>query len=314
MSAILGSLRRRWLGIPAREMAFARRGFRGHDPAMRERLGQVARSFALGYHAALEHDHLPVLVGALDAPDPDLRGFAYEGAAMGLALRDFITPWRRDRLSALLNGAGAAHTYMVHVGVGWLLARVPGRVGPRLARFDSLLRWLVVDGYGFHEGFFHWPRYVNGAPAPSRLSGYARRAFDQGFGRCLWFIEGGDVAAIPRTIAAFSPDRHADLWSGVGLAATYAGRVSPDARAALRRAAGQWGPALAQGAAFAAKARQRAGTLTPYTDAACSVLGGLTANQAAQVTDDALVGLPADGAEPAYEVWRRRIQAGPASP
>ena len=307
MSAILGSLRKWVFGISARELAFERRGFRCSHPAMRERLQQVAQTFVQGYHAALENEQPTVLVPRLHAIAPDLQGFAFEGAAMGLALLDLVTPWRRKRLSSFLHGAGGAHTYMVHVGAGWLLARIPGRVAPRLVRFDPLLRWLVVDGYGFHEGFFHWPRYINGQPAPDRLAGYGRRAFDQGFGRCLWFIEGGDVLRIPRTISAFPRDRQGDLWSGVGLAATYAGQVPPGELARLRDASGLYGCCLAQGAAFAAKARQRGGNLAPYTDQACRVLCGSPAAEAARITDDALADLPPDAAEPAYELWRRRV-------
>jgi hypothetical protein len=313
MSAFLGSLRKRVFGIPARDLAFERRGFRGNDPAMRERLQQIGQAFVWGYHAALEKDDPEVLVPKLNSFELDLRGFVFEGAAMGLALLDFITPWRRDRLSSYLQGAGGAHAYMVHVGAGWLLARIPGRVAPRLARFDPLLRWLVVDGYGFHEGFFHWQRYVAGEPAPARLAGYGRRAFDQGFGRCLWFIEGGDVARIPQTIAAFAPERRADLWGGVGLAATYAGRVGTSELEALRASAGSSQPCLAQGAAFAAKARQHGGNLVPYTDQACLALCGLPAAQAAQITDDALQNLPPDSTAPAYEIWRQRVQAKLAS-
>jgi enediyne biosynthesis protein E3 len=313
MSAFLGGLRKRFFGIPARELAFERRGFRGSDPAMRRRLEQVGRAFALGYHAALEDDDFKTLVPALNCVEADLQGFAYEGAAMGLALEDFLTPWRRDRLRLFVAGAGGAHTYMVHVGAGWVVARVPGNVARRLARFDPLLRWLVADGYGFHEGFFHWRRYVEGQPAPARLEGYARRAFDQGFGRCLWFIDGGEVARIPQTIAGFLAERRADLWSGVGLAATYAGEISPGGLAGLRESASGWWPCLAQGAAFGAKARLRAGNATAYTDIASTALCGLPATEAARLTDDALQALPVDGKEPAYETWRRRIQAELAS-
>jgi hypothetical protein len=37
-------------------------------------------------------------------------------------------------------------------------------------------------------------------------------------------------------------------------------------------------------------------------------LCGVSAHAAAAVTDDALRDLPRDGVEPAYEIWRRRIQ------
>jgi enediyne biosynthesis protein E3 len=313
MGAILGPLRRRLFGIRARELDFDRRGFRGSDPAMRRRLEHVGRAFASGYHAALEEDELETLVITLNSIDADLRGFAYEGAAMGLALLDFLTPGRKDRVRSFLSGAGKAHAYMVHVGVGWMLARIPGGVEQRLEQFDPLLRWLVLDGYGFHEGFFHGQRYLGGQPAPAGLAGYAHRAFDQGFGRCLWFIDGGEVAGIPQSVTAFPLKRRADLWSGVGLAATYAGEVSQSELASLRESAGRYVPCLAQGSAFAAKARLRAGIAVPYTDRATMALCGLSAAEAAQLTDDALQALPLDGAEPAYEIWRQRVQAQFAS-
>ena len=309
MRRLLGSLRKRLFGIAPREIDFERRGFRGGGAGMRERLEQIGRAFVDGYHAALENDALPSLVPRLKSFNPELQGFAFEGAAMGLALLDFITPWRKDRVRSFLRGAGGAHAYMAHVGVGWMLARTPGNLGSRLARFDPLLRWLIVDGYGFHEGFFHWPQYIGGRPPPARLAGYGRRAFDQGFGRCLWFIDGGDVARILQTILAFPAERCADLWSGVGLAATYAGGVGESELKALRESAGDCRPHLAQGAAFAAKARQRSDCLVPYTNLACAVLCGMSAAEAARLTDDAIEKLPPDGAEPTYEIWRKRVQA-----
>jgi hypothetical protein len=87
----------------------------------------------------------------------------------------------------------------------------------------------------------------------------------------------------------------------------YAGEVNETELKALRGAASTFLPQLAQGAAFAAKARQRAGNLTPYQDVACGVLCGVKAADAASVTDEALENLSANGAEASYETWRRRI-------
>ena len=227
---------------------------------------------------------------------------------MGLALRDRLTPWKCHRIETFLRGPGDAHAYMVHVGAGWVMARVPGSVEKFMSRFDPLLRWLLVDGYGFHEAFFYWPRYLAGKPVPKRLHGYARRVFDQGFGRCLWFVEGAQISRIAQTIAGFPSQRHGDLWSGVGLASVYAGEVNQVELRSLHDVAGPFLPQLAQGAAFAAKARQRAGNLTDYQDIACAILCGMKAAHAASVTDEALENLSSTGAEPAYEVWRRRIQ------
>jgi hypothetical protein len=315
VKTLWAEIRRCLLGLPREEISYARRGFRGATTEMRARLEQVGAAFLDGYQAALEHGAANGLAGALERLALDVRGFAFEGAAMGLALQDCLTPWRADRLSRFLRGAGEPHAYMVHVGVGWVWAR--SRFGQSRAqrRLDPLLQWLAFDGWGFHEGFFHWPKYISGQPAPRRLAGYERRAFDQGLGRSWWFVNGGNPELIASTIGNFNESRQPDLWSGIGLAATYAGMVSEDSLGALRESAGVHWPHLAQGAAFAAKARQRAANLTDYTDLAARTLCSLSALEAARLCDTTLgapASLPAccssDGQPPRYELWRRRIQ------
>jgi hypothetical protein len=297
------------LHISPTETSFARRGFHAGTLAARERLEQIGQTFLLGYHAALADREPDELAARLNTVAAELRGFAFEGAAMALTLLDYFTPWHRYRFARFIRGAGAAHIYMAHVGAGWAVARLYWRVERPLARLDPLLRWLAIDGYGFHAGYFSWRRYVAVRAPAGRLSGYARRVFDQGLGRSLWFVEGADVERIPRTIAAFPPARHADLWSGAGLACAYAGGVERPAVAALWSAAGEYQPHLAQGAAFAAQARRRAGNPAGHTALACEVLCGCSAEEAAQMTDDALEDLPPDGALPAYEIWRQRIRS-----
>jgi hypothetical protein len=238
----------------------------------------------------------------------EFRGFAYEGAGMALALLDRLTPWNRGRLRAFLDGPGDRHAYMVHVGAGWALARHGRRVDRTLAELDPLLGWLVVDGYGFHEGYFHSDRFIDRQEPPQRLDGYARRVFDQGLGRCIWFVDGADTVRIPERIGRFEPSRRADLWSGVGLACAYAGGADREGVESLAIASGPYRPCVAQGAAFAAKARQRAGNPSDQTELACRVLCGVPAQRAAEWTDVALVDLTDSEAEPRFEIWRRRIQ------
>ena len=142
---------------------------------------------------------------------------------MALTLRDLLAPSVGSRLSRFVEFYAQEHVYMVHVGAGWALARVPVRRTAFFSGLHVLLRWLVVDGYGFHEGYFHWRKWMGRSRRPRWLSSYACRVFDQGFGRSLWFVKGGDVASITAAIRTFSEERHADFWSGVGLACTYAG-------------------------------------------------------------------------------------------
>ena len=308
MKTSLGQFRRRLFGLSARSVDFQQRGFRETSPVVRKRLENAGGTFLTGYHFALESDSPDELVAKLAAVELELRGFAFEGAAMGLALLDFLTPWRRDRIRQFLRDAGDAHAYMIHVGVGWVWARVPFGFRRAQKQLDPLLGWLAYDGWGFHEGFFHWPKYITGQPAPQKLSGYERRVFDQGLGRSFWFVNGGNIELVAQTISNFPADRQSDLWSGIGLAATYAGIVNEAALAELRDKAGEFQPPLAQGAAFAAKARQRAGNLTDYNGQATRILCGLSAENAARITDEALENLPADAEVPAYEIWRCRIQ------
>ncbi len=301
---------RRLLGIPAEEATFARRGFTRTGPRAQAHLEAVGHAFLRGYHAALERDDPWELAGGLAEVDRALVGFAFEGAAMALALLDGLTPWKRDRVAAFLAGPGAPHVYMVHVGVGWAMARLPWRrLAPPGPPLDPFLRWLAIDGYGFHEGYFHPARHVrHRAPPSSRATPYTRRAFDQGLGRALWFADGASPEHVAGTIGAFPPGRRPDLWSGVGLAAAYAGGTDATGLTALRRAAGALGAHVAQGAAFASKARQRAGNVTPHTELAVRILCGVPAAAAAAITDEALAGLRDEGDVPAYEVWRRRIR------
>ena len=125
---------------------------------------------------------------------------------------------------------------------------------------------------------------------------------------CRWVVAGTGVERIAATIGAFPEERHADLWSGVGLACAYAGGATRSSIGKLRKLAGARSSELALGAAFAAKTRQRAGNPAPHTETAAAVLCGMTAAAAAAITDECLEDLGPRGSEPAYEVWRARIR------
>lgn len=302
-------LRKRFFGMSLEEASFERRGFEGGSPQAWQQLSRVPHLFLQGYNLAVEEGGpTSTLVTRLRGIAPEMQGFAFEGAAMGLALLDYLTPWNRYRVRSFLEGAGADHVYIVHVGVGWAFARLPAPVESCLKGLDRLLGWLAIDGYGFHEGFFHAPRYFEQQATPKGLSDYGQRVFDQGLGRSLWFVKVADVERISSTIDSFPSSRHADLWSGIGLASTYAGGADRASIETLRRAAGTHAPALAQGAAFAAKTRLHAGNMADHTRLATEVLCAMSAEDAADITDITLQRLPTNGSVPAYEVWRQRIQ------
>jgi enediyne biosynthesis protein E3 len=306
--SLLGQARKRFLGLSPAEASFARRGFTACEDDARLRLEQIGITFLNGYHAALEETEFIPLARRLEAVAAEFRGFAFEGAAMGLAVLDCFTPWRKDRWRTFTEGLAEPHTYMMHVGLGWALARLRRSVTPYLAQLNPVLGWLVIDGYGFHEGYFAWPQYIAQRAIPARLDGYERRVFDQGLGRSLWFVKGADVAAVASAVNAFPSARREDLWSGVGLACAYAGGCGRAAIESLRVTVAEHLPAFAQGVAFAAKTRQRAANLTPHTETVCRVICGQSADELAAITDAALEDLRGESGLPAYEEWRRRIQ------
>lgn len=267
----------------------------------------VARNLVGGFQTTLDDDRFEVLVPRLNSVDVEFRGIAYEGAGMGLMLLDSLAPWKR-RLQAFIDGPGKRYDWLLYIGAGLVLPRAPIKPARFLARLDPFLRWFVMDGYGFYKGFFAGRRTVDEHVVPKQVAGYARRAFDHGLGRSIWFSTGANVERIVATIGTFAPERQGDLWGGIGLACAYAaGVVDREAISVLATAAGPYQPQMAAGAAVAAKFRLQTGGSAAHTDLACEVLCGLKSDLVAHIADLACKDLPPDGVEPAYEIWRQRL-------
>ncbi len=289
------------------------RGFHRKNPEAQELLETIGRTFLQGYGYAVEARSVEEAEEWLAGVPRAFRGFAYEGAGMGAVVLDAL-PGRGGRLAGLLAGEGADHVYMVYVGIGWAMARLPKFLWPDVTRTDPLLRWLVLDGYGFHQAYFHTGRYVHDPARHHPFSwangpaSYTPRAIDQGIGRALWFVAGTDPDRAADLVAAYPAHRHADLYGGVGLAATYAGGADRGELEHLALRAGEHRLALGQGAAFAAEAREKAGTTIAHTHLATDVLCGTTPQRAARVCTDLMPRDPVDrGGIPAFESWRQDI-------
>jgi hypothetical protein len=302
------SIRLRLLSILEDEASFARRGFRSANAEVQGRLESIGRTFLAGYQAALGISEPFELATHLNSVPLESRGFAYEGAAMAMALQDAIFPWRRTQLGDFLAGPAQPHLYMAHVGPGWALARLPFGWTRIWRQLDPLLRWLAIDGYGFHEGYFGRAQKPRSRRRIARFGEPAIAIYDQGFGRSLWFVHGADAAAITAAVRAAAAARHADLWSGIGLACAYADGADNATIMRLATAAGPHRLHLAQGAAFAAEARRRAGNPAPHTERAGQLIAGVPAERAAELTEIARRGLAADGRVETYQAWRGAIR------
>ena len=300
------------------EVTFERRGFTAPDRTRQANLEKVGRKFLEGFEYGMSGRYLADIESSLETVEPAFRGFAYEGCTMALAVRDGIRlygrpPFQRHWVRDLLASQGANHIYMAYIGVGWAMARLPRLRWRAIQPHDPLLRWLALDGYGFHQAYFRTQQYVWNQHQ-ARIPGweparYAGRAVDQGIGRALWFVNGADVQRVATTIEAFPQSRRGDLWSGAALASVYAGGADAGELSDMVRLAGPYRPHAAQGAAFGAKARLLAGLVMPGTELGVKVHCEMSVEEAAAVTDEAMDGLPSDDTDvPRYEIWRDRIR------
>ncbi|RSN39611.1 DUF1702 domain-containing protein [Amycolatopsis sp. WAC 04197] len=309
------TIRRRMITPDVSETSLDKRGFHKKSPAAQELLETVGEKFLLGYAHAVEARSVEQAEEWLERIPVKYRGFAYEGAGMGYGMLDGLPGGGRRHIERFLDGPGEKHDYIIYVGVGWAMARLPRFRWPSAEDFDPLLRWLVLDGYGFHQAYFKTAKYVDGQfqdpdfSWPPGNDGYALRAIDQGIGRALWFICGTDVDLVADTVARFPEHRHGDLYAGIGLASTYACGVTGDELLKLAEFAGEHRGNLAQGSAFAAEARVRAGLLIPETEVATRAICGLPAERAAAITQEVRPATVVDGELPAFETWRQRIAA-----
>jgi enediyne biosynthesis protein E3 len=280
--------------------------FSEEDQQAAQRLKTVISTVTKGCQITLQSSNFGILVNRLNAFDVELRGYVYEGAGIGLAALDSLLPWG-NRTRAFLDGPGSAFIYAVPLGAGMGLARLRRKPEKFLARLDPVLGWLILDGYGFHEGFFSSKRVLQRQEVPVHLSPYGRRVFDHGLGRSIWFTSSTNVERVAKVIAGFPETRRADLWSGVGLACGYTGGVNEGAIETLKKLVGGYRYHLAMGVAIAANARHTVGNPSNYVKLACEILCGISSEEASHMVDVARENLPPDGVEPAYEVWRRRL-------
>lgn len=296
------------LRLPLRLADFSRRGFRLDRPAKRATLENHARHFLGGFNLAVRHwrDPHPVL----SAVTPYERGFAYEGAAMQAALRDVLTAGRAGALSRLLGGMGDRYVHLIHVGYGWAFVplsvslRVPLPV-PRPA--TPLLRWLALDGAGFAEAYFGGLRSLY--RRCRGRSGAAWQARVSGCGRALWFLESADVDGVTRAVELAAPPSRPWLWSGIGLAACYAGSADESEVDDLVAASGRHWPHFGQGVVFAVAARSLSGIVPPHSERMCRHLFGVAPDEAKAWTDEAAKGLTGSVNVSAYSEWRSRLRA-----
>lgn len=318
MSTVIGSVRRLAMAPSLEDVTFVRRGFPVEPSAVTEALESIPQSVICGFEWAIDSRSQWEIERRLALVEPRYRGFAYEGATMALTIRDVM---HGARTREFLLGPGQRHIFLTYIGIGFAMARLPRRMWRKVlpdlsgSPYFPTMSWLAVDGFGFDRAYFDVKRYVDRqeafAPYPwDDNPEYFLRACDHGVGRALWFIHAADVDAVAARVAGFAEHRKRDLWSGVGLAATFAGGAEPDRIARLVDLAGEFRPELGLGSTFAVKARDYAGHMPEFTEGVSRVFtGGMSLKETIALADSTEPDAGVDRAEPTYEVWRQAIRA-----
>lgn len=319
MSTTIGALRRRFLAPSLSKVSFRSRGFPDAHPTEAMRLESIPQAVVCGFEWGIDADGLWEIESRLNLVEPELRGFAYEGVTMAFTILDAFPGGRGTRAEELLLGPAQPHIFLSYIGIGFAMARLPRMLWQKLvpdlsgSPYYPTMSWLAVDGYGFDLAYFDTRRWVaeQEVPSPYPWDGaprYFLRAVDQGIGRALWFIQRARPSAVAAAIQSFAAHRQPDLWSGVGLAATFAGGCNADNFDELRQAARGHADQLALGVVFAVKARTYSGIVPPHTELAAASLAEISIGDAVALADSTSVADDHDGGVPPYELWRQRIR------
>lgn len=308
-----------------RSTTFAARGFLPQGQA-RPDLEAIPQAVVTGFEWGMGVTDLWELHRRLSLVDRAQVGFAYEGATMACTILDAMTRSGGRRTRELMLGPGRPHTLLNLIGVGFAMARLPRMlwkdVLPDLPGLPALpvASWLAVDGYGFDRAYFDTDVVVHRQQRPDPYpwegdAAYFARAADQGIGRALWFITNGVPEQTRAAVLRCAVERQRDLWSGVGLAATFAGGADADSLQSLTEGLSAPGTPddprahLAQGAAFAAKARVESGFVPEHSRAACHTLAAMAPEAAAGLVDEGIALARREGGSTAYERVRTHVRS-----
>lgn len=262
------------LGLSLSEAEFKARGFEGGYPAQ-ARLELVAKTVVNGYNVAVEHGLGSDLQANRAFVDNELAGFFNEGVGMGLYALDLFSVITKNRFWDFIKEEGKNHEYMSYIGAGLASGVFKIPFQKFLEKASPMSGSLILDGIGFYYAYFKPKKTITSffVPGNVRKDAFFLERFDNGIGRALWFYNAGEPTRIAQLIHTFPEKRQAALWSGIGLAATYAQGVPLEKVRRLKELAGPHQLMLAQGSILAVHTRHTAGN--PHEDdAVCQILVG----------------------------------------
>ena len=282
---------------------------------MRRRLEVVSACATEGYNLAIELAHPRRVAERLGYFDRSVRMFAFEGAAMGFVVVDFLSCGRKNLFLNFVEHFATPYRLAAYSGGGVTSAVLGGSTMKKLMnRLDPLDRGIIDDGRGFCYGYIKPKRTLREHRVPKGMTASQLRNFDVGVGRSIWFVSCGDPAHILSTIEKFPIERQSDLWAGIGFACTAVGGLSVGQLQELTGCAGVcFEPHIAQGVAIAAYlvgcSDQK--NLLHVADA-CTYICGATAEQVcgyAKALRTEVMAVDESSSDPfsLWAMWRQRL-------
>jgi Protein of unknown function (DUF1702) len=138
-AGVAARLRGAIFGIDAEKVLtrFGKRGWHVDDDRTRDQLFSVWRSVAFGYNAAFREPQLARLTTRIEEVDPAFRGWAWEGAGMGLTLLDRLVPIRRRAMAAMRGPAALIFDHGLGRSFWWTCGADPDRITAAIAAFPK---------------------------------------------------------------------------------------------------------------------------------------------------------------------------------
>jgi len=256
---------------------------------------------------AAEAERWQDIVEELDATDIEFRSIAYEAAAMEIALKDLSIGNELSQWQQFVNGTGKPHATQIHVGLGWALAQLQLNPLAYLEVLNPMLRYRMLDGYGYYEGLFRRRKTIINRQLPDLDDVVALSAYYQGLGRSIWYSTIGDIDKAKELIDTFDNVHKPNLWRGLGIACTYVGGCTETQLNEILSKSAPYSKQIKAGAVMLAVSRQTAGFTSADTELTCQVWLGNTAVDV--VATNSMEGFKGVDMPDAYALWVSQIEA-----
>jgi len=271
-----------------------------------QRIEKIREIFQQNYAIASEQEDLNSLSAQLEKTGNEYLSIAYEAASVAFAVKDFSSDNRLNCWHSFLQGPAAPHAAQVHVGLGWAIAQQRISVYSIIEMLDPLMRFRMLDGWGYYDGIFRRRQTLSTQPFSDDENKFLC-GYDQGLGRSLWYNSKGVCATIPEMISKFPATRHPDLWRGIGIACAYVGGCNEFILQELFSLSSSYHTQLSVAAALVASSRNSAGTITKDVELACQVWCKKSMQEVLLIAENAKPNLVADSND-AYFVWVSEIE------